>query len=417
MVFQTPRPTAMVLAMRYKRLRRMVDWHLVFLLFLAPSARGEGGPGIHALAGDLRLELRCYTGGISLERLRDVRSGQDLTAPEPLPLFSVTLRDTHSANLTKLVADAGWRECSVRQRGRRLHLRWSKAEDAALAGLSIAATVNADATDNSLSWELRVDNAGTNWSVWRVVFPQLALADLGSNAAVLFPRGPGEVQRGVWGRPFTYRGSYANGWCSMQFVAAYRESESPTGLYVGLHDPWGSVKDLALVSEPKIRDVHLSFEHPAPGMGLPQNSFVLSGKTVWRLLRGDWFDATMVYKQWARREAKCCRRPTSCAGHAAPVQRHTFSPSSRTTRAPQAGHFSGKRNSRSAPVRRSGKAFTTSGMTSPARRMSTQSPMRTSLRRSSSSLCSVARATSTPPMRTGSMSATGVTTPVRPTEN
>ena len=56
-------------------------------------------------------------------------------------------------------------------------------------------------------------------------------------------------------------------------------------------------------------------------------------------------------------------------------------------------------------------------MTSPARVTTTVSPMRMSLRRISSSLCSVARSTSTPPMRTGSMIATGVTTPVRPTEN
>ena len=55
-------------------------------------------------------------------------------------------------------------------------------------------------------------------------------------------------------------------------------------------------------------------------------------------------------------------------------------------------------------------------MTSPARRISTQSPIRMSLRRSSSSLWSVARATMAPPSRTGSTSATGVSRPVRPTE-
>ena len=54
-------------------------------------------------------------------------------------------------------------------------------------------------------------------------------------------------------------------------------------------------------------------------------------------------------------------------------------------------------------------------MTMPALRMTTVSPMRMSLRRISSSLCSVARATVEPCTKTGSSSATGVSTPVRPT--
>ena len=55
------------------------------------------------------------------------------------------------------------------------------------------------------------------------------------------------------------------------------------------------------------------------------------------------------------------------------------------------------------------------GITSPARRTITVSPMRTSLRAISSSLCSVALETTTPPTVTGSSLAAGVSAPVRPT--
>ena len=58
---------------------------------------------------------------------------------------------------------------------------------------------------------------------------------------------------------------------------------------------------------------------------------------------------------------------------------------------------------------------TTSGITSPARRTITVSPLRTSLRRASASLCSVALVTVTPPTKTGARRATGVIAPVRPT--
>ena len=59
--------------------------------------------------------------------------------------------------------------------------------------------------------------------------------------------------------------------------------------------------------------------------------------------------------------------------------------------------------------------FTTSGITSPARRTTTVSPTRTSLRNTSDSLCKVALVTVTPPTNTGSNRATGVRDPVLPT--
>jgi hypothetical protein len=68
----------------------------------------------------------------------------------------------------------------------------------------------------------------------------------------------------------------------------------------------------------------------------------------------------------------------------------------------------------SLPVRVDGIGATTSGITSPARRITTVSPMRMSLRAISSGLCSVAWRTTTPPTCTGSSTANGVITPVRP---
>jgi hypothetical protein len=63
-------------------------------------------------------------------------------------------------------------------------------------------------------------------------------------------------------------------------------------------------KDLVLQSDPATRSLRLSFEHPVPNMGLAGNSFALEGEAVWGLLRGDWFDAAIIYRSWAQREAK-----------------------------------------------------------------------------------------------------------------
>jgi hypothetical protein len=83
---------------------------------------------------------------------------------------------------------------------------------------------------------------------------------------------------------------------------------------------------------------------------------------------------------------------------------------------PHDGHSAGGTISRSAPVRLdSSSTPATNGMTSPARRTSTVSPMRMPRARMTSWLASVARITVVPPTNTGSSTATGATLPVFPT--
>ncbi len=118
----------------------------------------------------------------------------------------------------------------------------------------------------------------------------------------------------------------------------------------------------------------------------------------------------------ARRPAKCSSDCLRCAGQTSPpVQRAIASSGSRTTAEPHSGHCAGMTKARAPGPRVPGTTRTTSGITSPARRTITVSPTCTSLRRTSSSLWSVALVTVTPPTNTGFSRATGVSAPVRPT--
>ena len=86
----------------------------------------------------------------------------------------------------------------------------------------------------------------------------------------------------------------------------------------------------------------------------------------------------------------------------------------RTSAVPHDGQVVGKVQRRVPFLRLESTGPTTSGITSPARRTITVSFSRTSLRRTSSSLCSVAVEIVTPATCTGSRNANGVTMPVRP---
>lgn len=97
-------------------------------------------------------------------------------------------------------------------------------------------------------------------------------------------------------------------------------------------------------------------------------------------------------------------------------QRRSMSPSFMACNSvPQSGQTAGISNSRSLPSRRSATGPRISGMTSPALRSTTVSPMRTPLAFTTSWLWSVANSTSEPATWTGSTTAYGVTRPVRPT--
>ena len=149
-----------------------------------------------------------------------------------------------------------------------------------------------------------MDQTPAAWTLWRVVFPQVSIADLGPLGGGLRAQGAWRGSaRGLAAMHTGTTGTYPSGWCSMPILAVYDENRR-TGLSLAIHDPWGSTKDLLAESHPKEGTLTLAVDHPVPDMGQPANRFELSGEAEWRLLRGDWFDAAVAYRQWVRKEAK-----------------------------------------------------------------------------------------------------------------
>ncbi len=292
--------------------------------------------------GDLGLALERTDDGIRLQSLFDRKTNRELLATPSLPLFQITLRHLPTKREVQLNADSGWKQVHWQRIGEATWLLWEQPKE---VGKGVIVSLVAGLVANSIIWQMNITNLPADWSILRVTFPQLAIADLGEDAEVFFPRGPGEVQRNLWRRSFNYRSLYPNGWATMQFVAAYsgtrgkgqgtRERESkapaePTGIYVGVHDPNGSAKEIVVKSEPQMKRVILAFEHPVPNMGaggiwfslggrrektpMEGNEQITEGKIVWQLLRGDWFDAAMIYRDWVRREARWFPKGTRDTG-------------------------------------------------------------------------------------------------------
>ena len=291
---------------------------LAAMVAVSPVLRGStqeshqkpAGP-VTLVAGDLRLRLQPTPNGIRLEGLVDAARNRDLLAGPSLPLFSISARLEGKADPVILTAEQGWSEVEIAGGGpvesatstQQYQLRWLRPVDRRFGNLRVTARVDAEPPTSIFRWTLKIDQIPAACSLWRVTFPQVAIADLGPAGCVFVPKAAGEVERGVWQRPFRFSGTYPSGWCSMPIMAAYDENQR-TGLSLAIHDPWGSTKDLLVESQTKEATLRMAVDHPVPDMGKPGNGFELSGKAEWRLLRGDWFDAAVAYRQWVRKEAK-----------------------------------------------------------------------------------------------------------------
>ena len=259
--------------------------------------------------------------------IHDLKLDRELGALQAAPLFIMELGDGDAR--ARITSEAGWQSSHVHvnwlrrgartahnhhdpaenngiSRGRGFVLEWSHPLDDDLGPLTVELHATLHARSSAIHWTLRVNNAGSRWSCRRVVFPQVALSKFDPNAVVLVPSGPGELKHNAWDEPYAYKQPYGQAWCTMQLMAAYAESAPhtrATGLYLGVHDPRGSIKDLSAQQDPTGPTVTLAYDIPASDMGHPGNGFAFSGEAVWRILRGDWFDASLIYRDWASHHA------------------------------------------------------------------------------------------------------------------
>lgn len=275
---------------------------LLCVLLSVAIAAAHAVAGAETLtSGKLEMTVEALPEGLHVAGLRDTATGTSLLAQRAVPLFAITMKK--AGETVKVNADAGWSQVAVTPGFAALSMAWASPKDTRLAGLSVKVQARAVAAENAIQWAIEATPAD-GWSIWDVAFPQAAVGALGEHTAFLFPRGPGEIKVDPWEQPFQYSGRYAGGWTSMQFFAAYAEGAEPgPGLYFAHHDPMGSVKEMILESDKETRSVRITFEYDAPDCG-KSVPFQLSGTAVWRLFRGDWYDAASIYRDWVKAEAR-----------------------------------------------------------------------------------------------------------------
>jgi len=290
--------------------RRDAAWRLALAERLAAAGRDAEARALLAgrtpsgwrlaAAGDLGLAMAPCAGGLAVESLCDLKRGREMLAPGTEPLWTLRLRHTVTRVERTLSAEKGWQRRSLMAGRDGIAARWDLASGSELDGVAVAAVAWPDAKRHAWRWSLRV-RAPAPWSVMAVAFPRVSLAEPSRDPAVVYPNGPGVLRRNAWRSALSFRSLYPNGWCTMQWAAAYG---SDGGLYVARHDPVGGAKEIVVESEPQQRRLRVLFDEPAPDRTRAGNGFALRGEGVWRLFPGDWFDAARIYREWVRTEGR-----------------------------------------------------------------------------------------------------------------
>lgn len=234
--------------------------------------------------------------GVLLYSLRDKKAGKSFLT-KAKPAFTLTVKDLESGEDTVLSSDSGWDNVNVLQAGNSLTLSVSGCRISPLIGVSL--TVTNDGNRLLLDTVL-TNNSGTH-TLMQCDYPRLWF-DSGKNNFFFFPYGCGEIMPTVNKDGYSSAQSYPSYGASMQYLAMYNKT-TRRGIYYGLHDKAPAAKKLCFNRKAGDKQFCLHAFLPLSDIKSGHNSQRLCGTLVWQVFDGDWYDASMLYRDFIENEA------------------------------------------------------------------------------------------------------------------
>ena len=155
----------------------------------------------------------------------------------------------------------------------------------------IAIELMCSAYELGLEWKAGVINNSSEWSVIKISYP--APVASAPYYDLFVPCTCGRVIEDAGNKKFSYLNNYLSIEIPMAYFAVYGKN---SGIYIGIEDEKASIKEFDIKSgEDGARVVAGFFGIDGKN---PANSFQLTGTCRWQYFGGDWYDATMIYKDF-----------------------------------------------------------------------------------------------------------------------
>ena len=250
------------------------------------------------------------------------------------PLWQVVLRA--SDGKCTVVEPSGRFSYDAEPRGDSvgLRLRWNAQVDGHPLEVCVSVALGADR--DASAWRAAVQYDGP-LAVWEVVCPRLAqlgpiegdgsddlfampwlyggiipdpmdLLAQGGSRGFAFDQDYGayDTEQAIGRADSKIAYSYPGMW-AMQFMAYYNPKQG--GLYVGAHDPDARYKRFGFYGQPGLNQGELVMQHYPDERLTPGLDYETPYDTVIALFRGQWWDASAIYREWALDQEWCRKGP------------------------------------------------------------------------------------------------------------
>jgi hypothetical protein len=243
------------------------------------------------------------TSGIDLKSISHLNS-EFLNQNNQPSLFSAIIKNSAGESKT-ILADTGWGSVAVEDGATKKRIILKNPTDNFFPS-TLVATITVDIADKKSAWDLLIDGVGNSHTLMYVTFPTINIKS-NNNGKFFTPWKYGQITDASslhYGAHLNKEyglmsgdapdGLYPMGWrATMAYMAYYDKNY---GLYFGFHDKKASIKNFLANSADN--GVEVSCDTPVPNMTKMGNSFDFPGVFEMDLFSGDWFDASLIYKDW-----------------------------------------------------------------------------------------------------------------------
>ncbi len=249
------------------------------------------------LAGALEVGFGKTEKGIGLSKLVDHKLGERWLAGAVAEVFTLQLKKLGDRpKYIQLSSLDGWENTHIAAEKNSVHLLFTSPSDKSLEGISVTVSCIAVAERNRVEWAMQVVNTCEKVAVMESSMARLHIVKP-RDVSVFLPDACGITFDHVTERTYQKKLSYPSVNGTMQYAAFY-STESGSGIYFGVHDRVGSVKDILFDSFPSTQSARLYWNQVVENAGQPRNSCSVPANEVWELFEGDWYDATEIYREW-----------------------------------------------------------------------------------------------------------------------
>lgn len=208
-------------------------------------------------------------------------------------VFTMEIRDGEG-NIRSVDSETGWSSVDVAYGANAVTITMSDPGRGRVKGLSVELTGKMD--EKGISWYTKVINQSQTYTVMSIHYPTPEFK--AKTIHVFLPEHSGRAIMNAHEAGCSIRWDYPGYPLSMPYFAYWGET---SGLYLGVHDPDGSMKIFTTQVAQSCGNLAVKF--PAIGAGIPGNSFDVGGCMRWEVFEGDWYDATMIYANFVHNYA------------------------------------------------------------------------------------------------------------------